>query len=54
LFNVDNGKRDVRRATRIATLTIDQSRIESTGKVVNIKGPPTKEGMKAHGIGGGL
>jgi hypothetical protein len=45
LFNVHNGKRDVRRATWVATLAVDQGGVESTAEVVNIKDLPKKEGI---------
>lgn len=45
LFNVHNGKRDVRRAARIATLAVDQGGVESTAEVVSIKDSPKKESI---------
>jgi len=52
-LNVHNGKRDLG-AARIATLAVDQGRVESTAEVINIKAASKKNGMEAHGIAGGV
>jgi hypothetical protein len=54
LLNVHNGKRDVGTA-RIASLAVDQGRVESTAEVININGAPKPfVEMEAHGIAGGV
>jgi len=49
LFNVHNGKRDVRRAAGKATLAVDQGGVESTAEVVNIKDSPKRKAYKLTG-----